>query len=43
MYGADPDAIVIREIFNKKTSLTPKRVIGNCQRRLQRYDREANR
>jgi len=43
MYRADPDAIVILEIFSKKTAATPKWVIENCRRRLQRYDQEASR
>lgn len=34
----DPDAVVIAEVFSKKTRATPKRVIEACRRRLQRYD-----
>ncbi len=38
VYRADPDAIIIVEVFEKKTRTTPKRVIENAQRRLRRYD-----
>lgn len=42
IYRTDPDAIVILEIFGKKTSSTPKQVIEDCQRRLRNYDQGAN-
>jgi len=32
------DAIVILEIFSKKTAQTPKAVIDLCKRRLKEYD-----
>ena len=35
----DPDAIVIVDVFGKKTRQTAVSVIGNCQRRLKAYDR----
>jgi phage-related protein len=38
VYRIDPDAVVILEVFSKKTSQTPKPVIGNCKRRLKDYD-----
>jgi phage-related protein len=38
IYRIDPDAIVIAEVFEKKTSQTPRRVIELCQQRLRRYD-----
>jgi len=38
VYRKDSDAIVIGEIFAKKTQQTPKSVIGNCQRRFRLYD-----
>jgi phage-related protein len=41
VYRADIDAIVILEVFEKKTNKTPQQVIENCQRRLKLY--EANR
>jgi phage-related protein len=34
----DPDAIVILEIFDKKTRKTPGHVIEACRHRLRRYD-----
>jgi len=40
-YRSDSDAIVILEIFSKKTSSTPKQVIDACRRRLQQYDQGA--
>jgi phage-related protein len=39
MYRTDQDAIVILDVFSKKTPKTPKSVIDVCQRRLQEYDR----
>ena len=38
VYRIDSDAIVIAEVFKKKTRATPRRVIDNCQRRLREYD-----
>jgi phage-related protein len=38
VYRTDPDAIVILEVFSKKTAQTPKRVIQACKRRLKEYD-----
>lgn len=35
---AHPDAIVIGEVFSKKTAQTPARVIDNCRRRFRAYD-----
>ncbi len=34
----DPDAIVIAEVFGKKTQPTPKAVLDTCRRRLRAYD-----
>src|SRR5688500_9753897 len=39
LYRLDPDAVVILEVFSKKTQQTPKAVIDACQNRLRRYDR----
>ena len=39
VYRLDPDAIVILEVFSKKTGATPKAVIETCIRRLKEYDR----
>jgi phage-related protein len=38
VYRTDGDAIVIGEVFAKKTQTTPKDVIANCQRRFREYD-----
>ena len=38
IYRVDADAIVILEVFSKKTQHTPAVVIGNCRRRLRDYD-----
>jgi phage-related protein len=38
IYRIDPDAIVILEIFSKKTASTPKSVIKDCRQRLRHYD-----
>ena len=38
VYRTDPDAIVILDVFEKKTGQTPRQVIENCQRRLRAYD-----
>ena len=42
MYHVDVDAVVILEVFSKKTKATPKKVIEVCHRRLAAY-REARR
>ena len=34
----DPDAVIIADVFSKKTQATPKQVIETCQRRLRQYD-----
>jgi phage-related protein len=36
-YYLGGDAVVILEVFGKKTRATPKSVIENCRRRLQQY------
>jgi len=38
VYRIDDDAIVIVEVFKKKTQATPNGVIEACQRRLRGYD-----
>ena len=37
-YRIDPDAIVILEVFKKRTQATPKSAIDLCKRRLVHYD-----
>lgn len=41
IYRLDADAVVIADVFSKKTPATPKAAIENAQRRLVLYDREA--
>ena len=38
IYRVDADAIVIVEVFAKKTAQTPASVLRACQRRLKEYD-----
>jgi phage-related protein len=38
IYRVDSDAVVIVEVFTKKTRTTPKHVIATCRWRLRRYD-----
>ena len=38
VYRNDSDAIIILEVFAKKTNKTPKKIIDVCQKRLQLYD-----
>lgn len=40
VYRVDADAIVIVEVFRKKTAKTPKEIIETCRDRLRRYDDE---
>jgi phage-related protein len=38
MLRIDADAVVIAEVFSKKTAQTPRLVIDVCKERLSRYD-----
>jgi len=38
VYRIDPDAVIITEVFSKKTARTPKSVIDLCKKRLREYD-----
>ena len=38
VYRIDADAIVIAEVFGKKTRTTPQTVIEKCRKRLKDYD-----
>ncbi|HSE57589.1 MAG TPA: type II toxin-antitoxin system RelE/ParE family toxin [Nitrospiraceae bacterium] len=42
MYRIDSDAIVIAEVFSKKTQATPHQVIEKCRCRLRAYDQAGN-
>lgn len=41
IYRIDADAIVIAEVFPKKTRATPAAIIEICKRRLRQYDRDS--
>jgi phage-related protein len=38
IYRLDPDAVVILEVFLKKTQRTPAAVLKVCRERIRRYD-----
>ena len=38
VYRVDRDAIVIADVFSKKTRQTPRAVLARCQQRLHAYD-----
>lgn len=40
IYRIDTDAIVLLDVFNKKTSRTPRRIVDLCKKRLREYDCE---
>ena len=40
IYRIDEDAVVILEVFSKKTGRTPNSVIDICRARLREYDQE---
>jgi phage-related protein len=40
VYRTDEDAVVIGEVFPKKTNTTPKKVIDACKRRFKKYDED---
>ena len=42
MYHVEPDAVVVLDVFSKKTEATPTTVLSTCRRRLSAY-REAAR
>jgi phage-related protein len=37
IYSLEPDAIVILDVFAKKTTRTPARIVGACRSRLRAY------
>ena len=41
VYRIDSDAIVLVEVFSKKTGKTPKHIIATCQERLRRYQADS--
>lgn len=40
IYRVDDDAIIILEVFKKKTQQTPKNIIDVCKKRIKEYDNE---
>ncbi len=38
VYRLDADAVVIVDVFSKKTRQTTRQVIADCRRRLRQYD-----
>lgn len=40
IYKIDNDAVIILEVFNKKTQQTPKQVIDICKKRIKDYENE---
>ena len=38
IYRIDSDAIVILEVFSKKSGKTPRSIIDACKRRIKEYD-----
>ena len=38
IYRLDPDAVVILEVFSKKTQATPRAVVTAAKRRMREYD-----
>lgn len=40
VYRIDDDAIIILDVFDKKSQKTPREVINNCKRRIHLYDSE---
>ena len=39
VYRLESDAVVILDVFEKKTRVTPKEVLENCKRRIRMYDK----
>ena len=41
IYRIDDDAVLILEVFQKKTAKTPKSVIETCQQRAKKFDSDS--
>ena len=41
MYHVEPDAVVVLDVFSKKTEATPMTVLSTCRRRLAAYQEAA--
>ena len=40
LYHIARDAIVVLDVFSKRSRATPKQVVDRCKRRLRRYEEE---
>ena len=40
IYRIDPDAVLLLDVFSKKTEQTPKKVPDACRKRIKLYDME---
>ena len=40
--GLEPDAVVILDVFSKKTEATPQGILETCRKRLAAYERAAH-
>ena len=40
IYRVDPDAVIIVDVFAKKTATTPQNVVDACRHRLAQYDEQ---
>lgn len=38
MYRADPDAVLVLEVYSKKTRKIPDEIVECCKKRLKQYD-----
>lgn len=43
VYRLDKDAVLILDVFSKKTAQTPRELVEACKRRLRLYDAAAGR
>ena len=43
VYRLEPEAIVLLDVFAKKTASTPREVIERCRQRLRRFEAESGR
>ncbi len=41
MYHLEPDAVVILDVFDKKTDTTPQGTLDTCRKRLAAYQQAA--
>jgi len=41
MYHLEPDAVVILDVFGKKTDTTPRGTLDTCRKRLAAYQQAA--